>query len=237
MTGDPATITAGSKTERHSSASLARESGKKEERMIGLMLWSAAGCIVVILGLVVLLHDLSQFKERTIDEVPEFLRPEGERIDEMLFDPAVDGSLRALRVPVNFRRKQRARLDLAARYYASKNHRVRVLLQWGNTEWHDMHAFRTQDEYSQDALKNLAILRRKGKRYNRLVLRLRAKIWAMRIVMRLDKLMLLPTPDIARLRRIATVDMLALYQEIKAATLAFGRTYGEETEHELASLL
>lgn len=205
--------------------------------MIGIVLWSVAAGAVIAVAVAIILNDLSQFKERTIDEVPDFIRPEGEQITEMLFDPHADEGLRLTRVPANFRRKQRTRLDLAGKYYRSRNHRVQVVLQWGNTEWHDIHFYQTHDEYTEEALKNLQILRRKGKLFNRSVLLLRVKIGALRILMRLDRFRFLPTPGIAALRRMGSVDMVKLYLEVKEAAVVFARTYGEDISEELASLL
>lgn len=206
--------------------------------MFGLVLWSVAGGFVLSILTAIILNDLSQFKERTIDEVSAFLRPiDDKAVERELFDPDVDGKLKRLRVPVNYRRKQRVRLDLAGKWYRWKHYRVRILLQWGNTEWHDLHFLGTQDEYTPEALENLEILRQKGKQFCSLALGVRAKIWALRILMRVDKLRLLPTPKMAPLSRAFDIHMPELYEEIKKAAVIFARTYGEDQSDQLAALL
>lgn len=206
--------------------------------MIGLVLWSVAGGFVLAILAAIILNDLSQFKERTIDEVSEFLRPiDDKAVERVLFDPDVDGKLKWLRVPVNYRRKQRVRLDLAGKWYQWKHYRVRILLQWGNTEWHDLHFLGSQNEYTPEALENLAVLRQKGKQFCSLALGVRAKIWALRILMRMDKLRLLPTPKMAPLGRAFDINMPALYDEIKKAAVIFARTYGDDQSEQLAALL
>lgn len=200
------------------------------------LLWMAVGSLSTI-ALLLFLDWLAQFDKRTIDDVPEFVRSQNPQIDEELFDPDIEEALRRLRVPVNLRRKQRVRLDLAAERYRGKYHNVRTGLQWLNTEWVDMHHLNSMDEYTEDALENLQIARKDGKRFLRLGLRVRAKIWVLRILMRLDKLRLLPTPNVAALGKVAGVDMLKLYEEFKAATAEFARTYGDDQTEQLKVLL
>jgi hypothetical protein len=205
--------------------------------MIGFaLLCLAVGILLTIVGFLFLNH-LAQFSERTIEDVPEVLRPTNPEIEQSLFDPAVDEALRRLRVPVNFRRKQRIRLDLAAQCYRCKFHHVHLCLQWLNTEWHDMHRLNSMDEYTEDALENLDLARETGKRFFKRAALVMAKLWLLRILMRLDKLRLLPTPRISALRKFAGVDMLKLYEQFKAATAEFARTYGDDESERLKALL
>ena len=200
------------------------------------LLCIAVGTLLTIVGFLFLNH-LAQFSERTIDDVPEFVRPQDPQIDQTLFDPDTDEALRRRKVPVNLRRKQRVRLDLAAERYRSKYHNVRVGLQWLNTEWQDMHHLNSMDEYTPEALQHLQIARQRGKRFLRLGPLARTKIWALRILMRLDKFRLLPTPNVAALGKITGVDTLKLYEEFKAATAEFARTYGDDQTEQLKALL
>ena len=205
--------------------------------MIGFaLLCIAAGSLLAAVAFLAF-NQLAQFKERTIDDVPEFLRPPKEEVDRSLFDPAVDDALRQLRVPETLRRKQRIRLDLAAERYRCKYHAVRVVLQWLNTEWHDMRHLHTMGEYTQEALENLQIARELGSRFCRLALLPMAKMWMLRILLRLDKFLLLPTPNIAAFRKVGRVDMLKLYEEFKLAAAEFARTYGDDQSEQLRALL
>lgn len=183
------------------------------------------------------LNRLAQFNERTIDDVPEFLRPQQHDIDDQLFDPKLDESLRQLKVPVNFRRKQRIRLDLAAERYRCKHYHVRLLLQWGNTEWRDMHKLGSMHEYAEEALENLQIARESGRRFLKLAPLVMGRIFVLRIALKLDKFLLLPTPNIAAQRKIGKVDLLRLYEEFKEAMAEFARTYGNHQSERLRSLL
>lgn len=205
--------------------------------MIGIVLLTIAITISAIVVSVIALHNLSQFKRRTIDDVAEFVHPLEENVSQELFDPQVDDALRVLRVPVNFRRAQRSRFDLAGTHYRYQHQRVRVLLQWANTEWYDMRTLATENEYSEQALRDLRTMRQKGKRFCRLVLVLRLKIWAWRVVMAIDQSRLLRTPRLSAYRTVGLVDMLELYQDIKLAAAGFALTYGEEESQNLLAAL
>jgi hypothetical protein len=205
--------------------------------MIGFaLLCMALGSILTIVAFLIL-NGLAQFNERTIDDIPELLRPQDPKIELQLFDPAVDEALRTLRVPVNFRRKQRVRFDTAAERYRNKRYHTRLLLQWGNTEWRDMHRLHTMHEYTQEAVENLQIARERGKRFLRLAPLVMARIWILRIVLKVDKFLLLPTPNVSDLRRLGSVDMLKLYDEFKLAMAEFARTYGEDESEQLRAVL
>jgi hypothetical protein len=96
---------------------------------------------------------------------------------------------------LNLRRKQRIRLDLAGERYCCKLHNARLLLQWGNTEWHDVRRLHTMDEYTKDALESLLLALQLGRRFFWLALLLIAKICVLLIALRLDVLQLLKTPS------------------------------------------
>src|SRR5205807_2299921 len=110
------------------------------------------------------------FKDRTLDDVVEFLiNPEHEQ-SRTVFDPELEQELRFLKVRRNFRRTQRRRLDLMRKYFRTLLHDMRVVVEWADTEWNDMLYLHAESEYDADTHELMRLVRKKGKLFWLLVL-------------------------------------------------------------------
>ena len=203
--------------------------------MNATVLWLTALGVILMCGMFWLLNELTKFKQRTISEVPDFLRSLDGRVTAELFNLGMEQEQRQQRAPRNFRRDQRIGLDLAREYYLRQYHNVRIQRQWSTTESNFIRRFNTQDEYTEARLEKMEQVRRQSRKFCQLAVLVLAKIWILSLLMSLDKFCLLPTPGVAALSKIGPVDMLGLYREIKAAAAEFAKTYGDEKSQAILS--
>src|SRR5436309_3022784 len=176
-------------------------------------LWMTLGGSLLSVILLAL-NRFARFSDRTLDDVVEFLiDPEHERSREV-FDSAVEQELRFLKVKRNFRRTQRRRLDLARRYFRTMLHDMRVVVDWANTEWNDMLYLHAEDEYDVETRELMKTVRKKGKLFLILALLRLAHIVFLSVSLKIG---ILPVPGISRLYKMAGIDLLKLYDQVKQA--------------------
>jgi hypothetical protein len=188
------------------------------------LFWMALGGLLSPLGFLVF-NRFARFKDRTLDDVVEFLiYPEHEQ-SRTVFDPELEQELRFLKVRRNFRRTQRRRLDLIRKYFRTLFHDMRVVVEWADTEWNDMLYLHAEDEYDAETHDLMRLVRKKGKLFCFLVLLRLAHIWFSILFLRLG---ILPIPSITRLYKVGNVDLLKLYDQVKAAAAQWGGTCDEE---------
>ena len=123
--------------------------------MNATVLWLTALGVILMCGMFWLLNELTKFKQRTISEVPDFLRSLDGRVTAELFNLGMEQEQRQQRAPRNFRRDQRIGLDLAREYYLRQYHNVRIQRQWSTTESNFIRRFNTQDEYTEARLEKM----------------------------------------------------------------------------------
>jgi hypothetical protein len=198
-----------------------------KDAILLIMLAEAIGLAAMYL----LLKRLAQFTKRTLDDVPEFLRPINHEAVEKLFDADEERETLAFG---NFRRGLRARLDLAREYMQNLHHNVTIVCQWGETEWSDM--VRHDLEYDEETRKKILALHREAITFLvacRVAL-LKMCFWSL---LHFDKWPVLPLPSVAALRRPGSVDLLHAYQRVKQAAAELAFIYGEEHSSEILELM
>jgi hypothetical protein len=195
--------------------------------LILIMLAEAAG----LATLYFLLKRLSWFTKRTWDEVPEFLRHLDPEAMEKLFE---EGEEHEALTFANSRRQLRAQLALAREYLKRMQHNATVVYQWAETEWSDM--VRHRLEYDEDTRAKILALHRESITFLVAARVALIKMWFWSIL-HFDKFTLLPLPSVARLRRPGSVDLVAAYQEVKAAAAGLAEVYGEEQVEEIRALM
>jgi len=182
-------------------------------------------------GLYFLFKRLSQFKRRTWDDVPEFLRQVRFESVEKLFDA---GEEKEALTFGNSRRALRCRLDLAREYLRSLQHNVTIVYQWGETEWLDM--VRHQLQYDEDTREKILALHREAITFLVAVRVALFKIWFWSVV-QFEKWPALPLASVAGLRHPGSVDLLDGYQRVKTAAAALASVYGQEHADEINELM
>jgi hypothetical protein len=178
-----------------------------------------------------LLKRLAQFRKRTWDDVPEFLRQLNGPEVGRLFD--IEAERQAMACG-NHRRCLRARLDLAREYLQRMCHNATIVYQWGETEWSDM--LRHGLEYDQETRERLLALHREAITFlvaARLAL---VQMWFWSIL-HFDKWRMLPLPSVAALKKPASIDLLEAYERVKLAAGALALVYGEEHREEINALM
>ena len=196
-------------------------------QLILIMLAEAVGLVTLYF----LLKRLSWFTKRTWDEVPEFLRHlDGESL-EKLFDAQEEREALAFS---HSRRTARARLALLREYLKRMQHNATIVYQWAETEWSDMvrHAL----EYDDETRNRILAVHRECITFlvaARIAL-IRTWFWS---ILHFDKLTILPVPSVAGMRRPASVDLVAAYQQVKEAAAGLAGVYGEEQVEEIRTLM
>jgi hypothetical protein len=158
---------------------------------------------------------------RDIDDVVPFLHAVDQSLIEELLDPAVDHTLRWRLGPRAFRDTQLRRVRIYRELVLRMDHNARVIAEFARSRYGVSEspapapgsrlesAWATVLVYSASA-------------------RVRVHIW---LSLPLDFLLLIPTPDLARLRRAGGVDGLKAYEELRTAALeAFAQLRPDELE-------
>lgn len=178
-----------------------------------------------------LLKHLTQFTKRSLDDVPEFLRPVNHPAVQKLFDENEEREALAF---TNVRRTVRCRLDLAREYVQNLQHNATIVCQWGETEWSDM--VRHQLEYDEDTRAKLLSLHREAVTFLIACRVVRIKIWFWSLL-HFDRWAVVPLPRVSALRRPGSIDLLQSYQRVKQAAAALASIYGEEYSTEIEVLM
>lgn len=178
-----------------------------------------------------LLKHLTQFTKRSLDDVPEFLRPVNHPAVQKLFDENEEREALAF---TNVRRTVRCRLDLAREYVQNLQHNATIVCQWGETEWSDM--VRHQLEYDEDTRAKLLSLHREAVTFLIACRVVRIKIWFWSLL-HFDRWAVVPLPRVSALRRPGSIDLLQSYQRVKQAAAALASIYGEEYSTEIEALM
>jgi hypothetical protein len=149
-----------------------------------------------------LFKHLSQFTKRSLDDVPEFLRPINQAAVEKLFDANVEREALAFS---NSRRTLRCRLDLARIYVQNLQHNATIVCQWGETEWSDM--VRHDLEYDEDTRAKMLALHHEAVTFLMACRVVQVKIWFWSLL-HFDRWTAVPAPSVAAMRRPGSIDLL-----------------------------
>lgn len=194
----------------------------------------AAGYRLISSGL----NRASRFKERTLEEVFDFVHPLDNQDAETLFDPDEEGQAAHFwQTRELYREEQRRRLGRAQTYILRRRHNALIVEQWANTEWSDMHQHCLQDEVGPDLIEAILAVRKAAGAFRMAATIVLAKISLWNLFLLWDKGRLLPIPSVAGLRKTGSVDLLLSYREVREAALALTRFYGDERYEKLQSLI
>jgi hypothetical protein len=165
--------------------------------------WGALACIYMLYSA------WTRFPRRDLDDVVHFLYPVDLSLAESLLDPAADFALRWTLGPRAYREEQRRRMRLYLELVRRMAHNSVVLVEFGNAVCgNDKLAAGVASELQQAAIK--------VRLYSGLArLRLRT-----RLLLPLDAFGVMPTPTLARLRKVADLDGPKTYDELKTAAAA-----------------
>jgi hypothetical protein len=185
-------------------------------------------------GAYAILHHSTLFKERTLDEVVGYLRKLDWEEVSKLFDTHEEEKLMGFWTRREFRRTQRARLDLASEFLERMYHDNRIFFQWGSTEYKDMRRHHLQ--YEPETLKNIRQLVRATKEFRRIALIVIFKVKFLSLL-NFEKLRFLPVPSVAALRTVWNGDLLQAYEAVVKAAAAMASVYGEEYGQEIMAII
>jgi hypothetical protein len=144
---------------------------------------------------------------RDIDDVVHFLYPVDLSLVDSLLDPAADFSLRWSLSPRHFRAAQRRRMRIYRELLLRMAHNSIVLVEFGNAL--------SVDEKTPEFGSKLQDAAVKTRLYTGSA-RLRIRLWLLLPY----AFGMLPTPDLARLRKAADLDGPATYDELRTAAAA-----------------
>jgi hypothetical protein len=179
--------------------------------------------VIVTSGVLALLYILrcacTRAPQFNLNDLVHFLYPVDSSLLDSLLDPAADFALRWNLNPRAFRREQRRRMRLYRELLRRMSHNSIILAEFGN-------ALFGEDERPPLAseLEGAVIKVRLYTGFARL--RLRLWLW-----LPLDTLGVVPTPQLARLRKAADLDGPKAYDELKiAAAAAFAQLQPAELD-------
>jgi hypothetical protein len=199
-----------------------------------LMSAGAAGYRLVSLSL----DRASRFKERTLEEVFDFVHPVNNQDAETLFDPQEEEQVACFwQTKELYREEQRRRLGRAQTYILRRRHNALIVEQWANTEWSDMRRNCLQDEVGPDLIEAISTVHQAAVQFRLAATTVLAKISFWNLLLLADKWHRLPLPSVAGLRKSGSVDLLASYRAVREAALALARFYGEERYQRLEYLI
>ncbi|HXB21495.1 MAG TPA: hypothetical protein VNV88_08940 [Candidatus Solibacter sp.] len=199
-----------------------------------LMSAGAAGYRIISSGL----DRASRFKERTLDEVFDFVHPLDNQDAATLFDPQEEEqAARFWQTRELYREEQRRRLARAQSYILRRRHNALIVEQWANTEWSDMRRYHLEDEAGPDLIEAILAVQKAAAEFRVACTLVLARIGLWNVLLLADKSRLLPLPSVAGLRTTGKVDLLLGYQAVKESALALARFYGEERYQRLQALM
>jgi len=180
------------------------------------------------------LHHSALFKERTLGEVVGYLRKLDWEEVKRLFDRDEEERVIGFWTRGDFRRAQRARLDLAGEFLERMYYDNRVLFQWGNTELKDMRKHRL--DYEAETLDDILELVRTTKRFRRVAW---VALWKVRLLslLNFEKLRFIPVPSVAGLRMMGHTNLLKTFEAVIEAGAKLAMVYGEDFAEEIRSTI
>src|ERR1700694_1948538 len=180
----------------------------------------------------------SRFKERTLDEVFDFVYPLDNQDAGTLFDPEEEEQTAVFWQPRElYREEQRRRLARAQTYILRRRHNALIVEQWANTEWSDMRRHHLEDEAGPDLIEAILTVQRAAVEFRVACTTVLARISFWHVLLLADQWRILPLPSVAGLRTTGKVDLLLSYRAVKQAALALARFYGDERYQRLQSLM
>jgi hypothetical protein len=199
-----------------------------------LMSAGAIGYRLISLGL----DHASRFKERTLEEVFDFVYPLTNQDAETLFSLKEEEHVAQFwQTKELYREEQRRRLGRAQDYIVRRRHNALIIEQWANTEWSDMRRHSLQDEAGPELIEAILAVQQAAATFRMASSMVLAKIRLWRSLHLVDKWWLLSPPSVAGLRKTGHVDLLVSYQAVRDAALALASFYGEERYELLESLI
>jgi hypothetical protein len=183
---------------------------------------SVLATAVGFLLLYVFLRWQASFTKPSIDEVEDFVRMVHRPKLEELLDPARNEERRLN--PNHYRRDHRVTVELLRNYLVIMLGNATFLRHWGKTEWFDMRKHGC--EYGEETIQRIKDLIHAARLFQKLAKRALFVLWIWRLT-RFDEWTFVPLPDVASLRKVAGVDILAAYSQLRRAAEALSEEYGE----------
>jgi hypothetical protein len=182
---------------------------------------------VATLALTTVLFYWSRLKKRAWDEYQPLLREFDWNEAKILFDHEEEDRQRLIRDPKQFRRDQRARLDLAMELVGRRAyHNSRLSAEWNNTEWCDMIDYHL--EYEPEKVEAMRTLRRETAAFRWIALLDLTYMWLLSLAWPI-----IPVPSIAARRKVFSADVLQSYERVRQAAANFARLAYSEEEAQL----
>jgi hypothetical protein len=160
---------------------------------------------------------------------PYLHRDNPERLDELL-DHVLEGNLLLNLGHKQFRKEQLKRIRLAQEFIAQRAHNAKFLQQWGDAECEKSR--KTRDKEVRAAARVL-VRACTEYRIGALWIQYQLHIWYIRMTL----MPFLPIPQIARLRRIDSFDLLHSYLNIKNAAENLASLCGGDCREKLVEVL
>ena len=190
-------------------------------------------CLVTIVAcffIAFVLLNWSRRKKRTYDEFHPLLRKVDLAEARLLFDRSEEDRLESTCNPLEFRQKQRARLEMAIELVGRALHDNRLAREWNNTEWRDM--IDQHLEYELPMTEAMKTLRRETWVFMLLAMVDLSYMWFLSLL-HFDKLRFMPVPSIAALRKVGSRDIVQAYERVVQATANLARMGYSEEEAEV----
>jgi hypothetical protein len=185
---------------------------------------------VFLLPVIVWVRRLYRLEKRTFnDAVPYLRRDNPEQLEELL-NHVLEASLLLNLGQAQFRKEQLKRIRLAQEFIAQRAHNASVLQEWGSTEQE-----RTRTTLDKDVRSAARTLIEACIEYRISVLwiRIQLQMWYLKLAL----LPLVQPPQIARLRRVDSFDVLRSYVDIKKAAEQLAAACGGDYQQRLTQVL
>jgi hypothetical protein len=186
-----------------------------------LVFASLTGLLLVCIWL----RHLASFTKPSINEVEDFVKALHRPKLEEVFDPVKNQERRSNPTRYSYRREHRVVVEVMRDNLLVMLGNASFLRHWGKTEWYDMRKYHCQ--YSEETIQRIRNLIRCATVFQTLASRALFVVWIWRLS-GFDEWILLPLPDVARLRTIAGVDILEAYAQLRRAAEALAQEYGEQ---------
>jgi hypothetical protein len=180
----------------------------------------------------------SRFKERTLEEVFDFVYPLTNQDANALFSAKEEEEVAQFwQTKELYQEEQGRRLGRAQAYILRRQHNALIIEQWANTEWSDMRKHSLQDEAGPDLIQAILEVKQAARAFRMASSMVLVKISFWSLLRVVDKCRLFPAPNIAGLRRTGRLDLLTGYQAVRETALALASFYGAERFALLQSLI
>ena len=185
---------------------------------------------ITTIFLAFVLRSWTRLKKRTWDEYYPNLRQFDWQEARILFDHEEEDRLRDLRDPLQFRRDQRARLDLAVELLVRAYHDNRLSHEWVNTEWCDMIQYHL--EYDFEQVEAMKLLRKETRSFKWIALFDLGHMWLLSLL-HFERLRFMPVPSVVARRKVFGKDILQSYELVRQAAANMARLVMSEDEAQL----